>query len=452
MDIDPSTALVLLGVLIGAHALVALAHGALANLRLPSIREQAESGSKRAKRLLRLADQPDRVRLTYLLVTTILQVAITVIAILGITTPSLTPEGMPAWAAYTLTAALTVIITLILGELVPEAFATVYADRLASPLSGVLRVLVAASRPLTAVMTAFSRVISASFGGDDVVNRVTEEEIMTLVDAAHTGGMIEEGEREMIDSVLSLNQTQASELMVPRIDIVAVEQSTVLDALDTVFINSGYSRVPVYENTIDNVRGILVAKDLLAARHSPTRARYKTAGDLMRTAYFVPETKLANDLLRELRHKRTHMAIVVDEYGGTAGLLTIEDLIEQIVGDIRDEYDDDEEAEWREMGDGAYLVDASIDIDDLNDLLGTDLPTEDSDTLGGLIYEQLGRVPTPGEMVDLQTGVTAQVHSLEGRRIRKVTVTYLKPSNDDDDDKPKPSKPEADTELEPESD
>jgi CBS domain containing-hemolysin-like protein len=434
----------------GFHALVALAHGALANVRISAVREQAESGSRRARRLLKLADQPDQMRLTYLLVTTTLQVAITGLAILNITTPALTPDGLPPWLAYTLTAILTITATLVVGELVPEAFGTLYADRLAAPMSGVLRTLLVICRPFISVMTAFSRVISATFGGDDLVNRVTEEEIMTLVDAAHTGGTIEEGEREMIDSVLSLNQTQASELMVPRIDIVAVEQSTPLDSLDRVFIQSGYSRLPVYEGTIDNVRGILVAKDLLMAHQAANRARYKTASDLMRPAHFVPESKPANDLLKEMRQKRVHIAIVLDEYGGTAGLLTIEDLIEQIVGDIRDEYDDDEEAEWREMGEDEYLVEGGIDIDDLNDLLDTHLPSDESDTLAGLIYAQLGRVPTVGETVPLNEQVTAHIHSLEGRRIRKVTVKRLRPdplADDDTADKPNksPAPTEADT-------
>jgi len=443
--------------LIGLHALVALAYGALANVRMSTLREQADSGNLRAKKIMKVADKPDQMRLTYLLITTSVQVVITVVAILNITTPALRPDGLPGWAAYGLTGGLTVVVTLIFGELVPEALGTLYADRLAGALAGVLRLLVMICRPLTIFMTAFSRVISASFGGGGLVNRVTEEEIMTLVDAAHTGGTIESGEREMIDSVLTLNQTQASELMVPRIDIVAVDSEAALEAVDKVFINSGYSRIPVYEGSIDNVRGVLFAKDLLMAYHNGNRIRYKMARDLMRAAHFVPETKQANDLLKEMRQKHAHMAIVVDEYGGTAGLITIEDLIEQIVGDIRDEYDDDEEAEWRDMGEGQYLVDGSMDIDDLNDLLDAHLPTEDSDTLAGLIYTQLGRVPVPGETAELDEQVIAHVHSLEGRRIRKVTVKRVKvltdtESNEKPDDKPTADKPSDDKELEPQTD
>lgn len=457
LDIDPTTALLIALTLIVFHALVALAYGALANVRVSVLREQADNGSQRAKQILQLNDQPDRLRLTYLLITTTLQVFITIVAVLNITAPNLSPDGLPAWVAYALTGVVTVIITLILGELVPEALGTVHADRLAGSLAGLLRFLMLICNPLTAIITAFSRVISATFGGDGLVNRVTEEEIMTLVDAAHTGGTIEAGEREMIDSVLTLNQTQASELMVPRIDIVAVEGEAPLEAVDKIFINSGYSRIPVYEGSIDNVRGVLFAKDLLMAYHNGNRLRYKTARDLMRPAHFVPETKQANDLLKEMRHRRAHMAIVVDEYGGTAGLLTIEDLIEQIVGDIRDEYDDDEEAEWRDMGDGLYLVDGSIDIDDLNDVLEINLPTEDSDTLAGLIYTQLGRVPTPGEDVELFELVVARVHSLEGRRIRKVTVKRIKPTQPTDKDEKSAEKEKStdepdDAELEPQAD
>lgn len=190
------------------------------------------------------------------------------------------------------------------------------------------------------------------------------------------------------------------------------------------FIKSGHSRIPVYDETIDDIRGVLYAKDLLTYWHNGSSASV-TVSVLMRPAYFVPETKPADELLRELQSRRVHMAIVVDEYGGTAGICTIENLIEEIIGDIRDEYDESEEAEYQRITETQYLVDASIDLDDLNDLLDIGLPIEDSDTLGGFIYTHFGRVPQAGEEIIHDEDVLLRIESVNGRRIRKVMVTKL---------------------------
>jgi CBS domain containing-hemolysin-like protein len=226
----------------------------------------------------------------------------------------------------------------------------------------------------------------------------------------------------MIRSVLEFGETLVREVMVPRLDITALEIDSTLDEAVDAFMQSGHSRVPVYDDKIDNIKGVLYAKDLLNMVRSGEMER-RSIRELMRPAYFVPETKRADTLFKEMQSRKVHLAIVVDEYGGTAGLVTIEDLVEEIVGDIQDEYDVNEEAEYVALGEGAYLFDGSINLDDFNDLMESDLSTEDNDTLGGYFFGLLGRVPEVGETIDIDEDkgkLVLRVESVEGRRIRKV--------------------------------
>ena len=295
-----------------------------------------------------------------------------------------------------------------------------YSKQLSYMAFGLMRWLVLLTSPVVMVILRISRLLSALLRSNEMVSTVTEEEIMSMIDAGHSGGSIEEEEKDMIYSVLQLDQTHASEVMVPRIDIVGVEINATLTEAGEKFITSGYSRIPVFQETIDDIRGLLYAKDLLEYWSRGERESM-TLADLMRPVYFVPETKRADELLKEIQHQKVHLAIVVDEYGGTAGLVTIENIIEEIIGDIQDEYDLHEEADYEEIGTDEYLVDASIDLDDFNQLLEVDLPTDDSDTLGGYIYSVFGRVPVLEESIDNEK-LCITVKSVEGRRIRKVHV------------------------------
>ncbi|MCU0482533.1 MAG: hemolysin family protein, partial [Anaerolineae bacterium] len=279
-------------------------------------------------------------------------------------------------------------------------------------------------------MIQISTRLSALFKSEGKVNTVTEEEIMTVVEAGHTGGTIEDEEKDMIYSVLQLGETYVSEVMVPRIDVVAIDVNGTLDDAGKLFTNTGFSRIPVYEGNLDNIRGLLYAKDLLA--HWSREDHPMTIKQMMRPAYFVPETKRADELLKELQVKKIHLAIVVDEYGGTAGMVTIENLIEEIIGDIQDEYDMNEEAEYTRMTDDLYIVDASIDLDDFNDLLEVELPTDENDTLGGYIYSYFGRIPLVDEVIELED-IHLKVLSVDGRRIRKVEATRQRPQAEHDD-------------------
>ncbi len=249
---------------------------------------------------------------------------------------------------------------------------------------------------------------------------ITEEAIMTLVDAGEEGGVIEEEEKAMIYSIFQLGDTLAREVMVPRIDILAFERSTELaDAVDAL-LQAGHSRAPVYAGSIDDIVGLLYAKDLLAALRE--HREHAAVGELVREAYFVPEATKADDLLTEMQSRRVHMAIVVDEYGGTAGLVTIEDIVEEIVGEILDEYDQAEELPYERFPDGSAVFGGNLSLDDVNEVMGSQLPKDAGDTLAGLIFSLVGRVPALGEMVEAG-GLRLTVEQVTGRRIRKVRAT-----------------------------
>ena len=246
---------------------------------------------------------------------------------------------------------------------------------------------------------------------------LTEDELLTLVDAGQEEGVVEQGERQMIISVLHLGDTLAREIMVPRIDMLALEVETPLGEAISAVIKSGHSRIPVYEDTVDQTLGLVYAKDLL--RTVQQESPVANLRDLLRPAYFVPEAKRVDELLAEMQRWRIHMAIVVDEYGGVAGLVTLEDIVEEIVGEIRDEYDQAEEAPYMLLKDGDYLFSGKIALDDFNDVMGSNLNTDEADTLAGLIYNQLGRVPEVGEGIR-ENEMELTVEQVSKRRIIKV--------------------------------
>ncbi len=246
---------------------------------------------------------------------------------------------------------------------------------------------------------------------------VIEGGIMVMVDAGEEGGVIEQEEKAMIYSIFQLGDTLAREVMVPRIDIRAFEADTPLLEAANAMLDSGYSRAPVYTDSIDNIVGLVYLKDLLATwlkEHENRPIKH-----YLREAYFVPEAKKLDDLLAEMQAKQIHMAIVVDEYGGTAGLVTIEDIVEEIVGEIRDEYDVEEEASFQQIGEREYIFSGGIDLDDVNRLMDAELVKDTSETLGGFIYSQLGRVPAAGDRIEAG-GLVLIVEEVSGRRIHRV--------------------------------
>ena len=260
---------------------------------------------------------------------------------------------------------------------------------------------------------------------------VTEEEILALADAAVEGSVLEGEERDLIQSIIDFGDTVAREIMVPRTDMVAMQADYQVTDMVEVAILNGLSRFPVYGDGADDVIGVVYGKDLVRAERDgggtgPVRA-------LMRPAFFVPETKKIAELLREMQLQKTHMAIVVDEYGGTAGLVTLEDLLEELVGEIHDEFDTDE-LDFEVLADSGDIVvsDASMNLDDLNEACDLDLPEGDWDSVGGLVFSELGRVPEVGDEVRVD-GALLRVEKMDGRRVAVVRISRVEPVNEDDD-------------------
>ena len=251
---------------------------------------------------------------------------------------------------------------------------------------------------------------------------ITEDDLKVMVNAGQQEGLFEPEEQMMIYSIFDLGNRLAREIMIPRIDVLALDVETNLTEAIDALINSGYSRVPVYVETVDNILGLLYAKDLLNVWREGNKI--DSLRELLRPAYFVPEAKKVDELLTELQGQRVHMAIVVDEYGGVAGVVTLEDIVEEILGEIQDEYDDAEESPYEELSADEYIFLGRVDLDDFNEIVNAELPKEDADTLGGFIYSRLGRVPSAGESVDVDN-MQLTVEQVSGRRIRKVRVRGL---------------------------
>ena len=425
MDQTVVLALLLLLTLL-LHAVASLMNAALQNASAAAMRERAEEGDTSAQRFLAWNENPLRLNMTVSITHILTRIAITVLLVLLVFEHFASGDLGARLALAAATIVVGAGLTVVIGDLVPEALGSAQAESLSARAIRPMRLLEAVVSPVTALVLLLSRLISRAFGGDALamVKLVTEEEIMSLVHASHSDGVIEEEEKDMIASVLQLDDSSARELMTPRIDIVALDaKATVKDALGA-FVGSGFSRIPVYEESIDNIKGLLYAKDILTVVQNGADFSSRAIADLARAPYTVPEAKPADALLKALQDKNIHLAIVTDEYGGTSGLVTIEDLIEEIVGDIRDEHDFAEEEDYVDVGDGSYLIEASMDLDDINALLGCSIDTSDADTLGGYIYLTLGRVPKPNETIETDI-LSMTVQSIEGHRIRKVSARKI---------------------------
>lgn len=254
---------------------------------------------------------------------------------------------------------------------------------------------------------------------------ITEGELRSFVDASQREGVLEQDERQMIFSIFEFGDTLVREIMVPRIDIFGLDVETPIVEAGNALLESGYSRVPVYRESIDNIVGLLYAKDLLKVWKAPEQVKH--LAELLRPAYFVPESKKLDELLAEMQGGRIHIAIVVDEYGGVAGLVTLEDMMEEIVGEIRDEYDHGEELSYQQVGDDEFVFHGRINLADFNEVTGSELTSEDADTLGGFLFNRIGRVPKAGEKIE-ENGLTLTIEQVVGRRIRRVRAQHTTPS------------------------
>jgi len=404
--------LVAIVVLLISSAFLAMAETSLTRMSPARAVALAEEGNRAAQRLRRLLERPERFLNLVLLLELVCQlVAATLAGVLA--------DHLFGPIGVVLATVFEVVVVFVLGEAVPKNWAVAHPDRAAlrsatwvSALAGFPPI-----RVFGAAMVGLTRLVSPGRGAL-AEPYLSERELLAMADMAAAEEAIETEERALIRSVFAFGDTVAREVMVPRTDMVAVAgRDRVADVLE-VAMAAGYSRVPVYEHGIDDVVGIAYTKDLVRATQA-NRAD-EPVRNLVRPAHFVPETKPVADLMREMQAGKYHMAIVVDEYGGTAGLVTLEDLIEELVGEIIDEFDV-EEPMVEPLADGGFRVNARMPIDEVNELLGADLPEGDWDTVGGLVYNLLGHIPTEGESVEA-AGHRLVAEKVQGRRIGRVRI------------------------------
>ncbi|MBI5927709.1 MAG: HlyC/CorC family transporter [Chloroflexi bacterium] len=434
MEISFTTGLMAALILLWVKLVLTLGYSGIVNSRKSLLRERVENGQKYVSHALKVGEDATRLMATYQFLSIILDsiIVLLVMVTFADSIEKASQDALSTGLLYGLLICLTSVFLLVLGDRIPTVVGASRPERYAIFAGWVMFNLVRFFAPLILLILRISGQIATLFGGDGSSQLVTEEEIKTLVDAGQEEGVLEDEEKEMIYSIIRFfDDTLAREVMVPRIDIVALDiDSTIEQALDLI-ITEGHSRIPVYRDTIDNIVGSLYAKDLLKVWRDGQKL--ESLQSLLREAYFIPESKKASDLLIELQERKTHLVYVVDEFGGTAGILTIEDLVEEIVGEIQDEYDFKEEAPYEEISETEYVFNARIDLDNVNHLLGVSLPTEESDTLGGYIFEKLGRVPVPGDEIAANQ-VVIRVLSVTGRRIRRVNVQKVLPQQPEESD------------------
>jgi len=311
------------------------------------------------------------------------------------------------------------------SEVMPKLIAVRNASAFTTRISFLIEMIYIVFYPISTALERFTILSGKILKVKGEKYFLSEEEIKTLVELGEEQGSIQQEEKEMIDSIFEFGETTVKEIMVPRIDMICVESKSSIDELVQIIRQKGHSRIPIYEGRVDHIKGIIHAKNLLPV--SEIKDKNAVLTDLARQAYFVPESKKIDDLLREFQQEKSHMAIVVDEYGGTAGLVTLEDIIEEIVGEIQDEYDH-EQPLYRTINDETYLVDAKITIEELNEILPEPLPQEegeDFETLGGLIYHITGSVPNINDQISFYD-YDFVIENIDRQRIKKVKVIKTK--------------------------
>ena len=419
----------LLVILIGLNAFFAASEIAFISLNDAKIDIQAKEGNKKAKKIKKMLENPSKFLAT-------IQIGITLAGFLSSAFASeafaseLAPilnNLIPVLSVSTWNTISIIIITIILsyftlifGELVPKRIAMKYCEKVAFASIGVISAISILTSPFVKFLTFSTNIISKIFGVSDAEEEtVTEEEIRMMVDVGKEKGTINKEESEMINNVFEFNDKTVSEIMIPRTEIYAVDMnlsiSKVIEDI-TEDKNFRYSRIPVYDETIDEIKGIVYIKDILLS----TKNKNVKIKNLVKEAYYVPETKQLDELFDELRKNRKQIAIVVDEYGGTAGIVTMEDILEEIVGEIYDEYDLVQK-NYEKIDENTYLLNGALSVSEVEKILGIDIPEGDYDTLSGFLIEELGRIPSETEKPEIETEkVTYKIEKIKDMRIIKV--------------------------------
>ncbi len=441
--------IVLLFVLILVNAFFAMSELAIITLNDNKIEKMAEEGNKKAKKIVKLTENSSKFLST-------IQIGVTLAGFLTSASASTTfanmltqkvmetfptlPEGIVNGASVVIITIIMSYFSLVLGELVPKKIAMQAAEKISFKIVGALLFLSKVFSPLVKVLALSTNAVVRLLGFNPHADEetVTEEEIRMMVDVGGEKGVIEDVQKEMINNIFEFDDLDAGDTMTHRTDMVAVEVNDSLEDVIRVSVEDGYSRIPVYEDDQDNIIGIVYIKDLLA--YVGKKLPNKTLRDIMRKPMYVPESKVCGDLFKEMTEKRTQMAVVVDEYGGTAGIVTLEDIVEAIVGNIQDEYDDEDE-EISKINETTFTIDGVTNLEEVEEITGVQIPEGSYDTLAGFLIKELGFLPEEGETYEVNyENLKFTVLSVEDRRIEKVRVEITpieKPDDDDDDDKPR---------------
>lgn len=414
MDSGDATQLIILFILLMLSAFFSSAETALTTVNKIRIRSLAEEGSKRAKTVLKITDDSGKMLSAILI---------------GNNIVNLSAASLTTSLAYRLggsmvavcNAALTVAI-LLFGEITPKTMATIHAEKMSLLYAGIINFFITIATPVIFLINGLSRGVLMLLRVDPNArnNTMTETELRTIVDVSHEDGVIESDEKEMIYNVFDLGDAKAKDVMVPRVHVTFADINSTYKELIEIFREDKFTRLPVFEETTDNVVGTINMKDLLLFDNT----KEFHVKDILREAYFTYEYKNISELLVEMRQASFNIAVVLDEYGETAGLITLEDLLEEIVGEIHDEYDENEEDFIQEISPLEYMIEASMNLDDLSDRLDLDFESEDYDSLGGFIIERLDRFPEIGDSVVTEDGIKLIIESLDKNRIESVHM-YL---------------------------
>lgn len=425
----------ILAILLLLSAFFSSAETALSTVNRVRIRALAEEGDKRALTVQNILDHYSKMLSTVLVGNNIVNISASSLA---------TTIAIRLWGSYAvgfMTGALTLFV-LLFGEIVPKNWAMCSSEEISLSYAGIIQFLMIVLTPLIFIVDKLSGFVMALLHIDPSkkADAMTERDLKTYVDVGHEDGAIETEEREMIYNVFDFSDSRAKDVMVPKIDITMVNIDASYNELFAVFKESMYTRIPVYQDDTDNVIGIVHVKDFLFV---PNKREFKIS-DILRKVYYTYEFKKTADLMMEIREAPMNVAIVLNEYGACVGMVSLEDLLEEIVGEIRDEYDEEEKELIQKTGERSYLVEGSMKLDDINDALGTSLDSEDYDSIGGILIETLDRLPEKGETITLEDGTELRAESLNHNRIEKVLLTLPEPEEtpvEDDSVNEKENKP-----------
>jgi putative hemolysin len=410
LDTDGVIQLLMLFILVCLSAFFSSAETSLSTANRVRLKNLADEGNKRAQTALDVLDKYGKMLSAILIGNNIV----------NLTASSLmTTFALKIHLSVGIATGILTVVILIFGEILPKNTAMVYSEKMALFYASIIAGLMKIMTPAIFLVDKISGVLMSLLHIDTSKRTaMTETELRTYVEVSHEDGVIESEEREMIYNVFDFSDAVAKDVMIPRIDMATVSREAGYDEVLELFRECMYTRIPVYHEDKDNIIGIINIKDFILV---DDREQFKIS-DIMREAYYTYEYKKTADLLIEMREKRINVSFVLNEYGAAVGMITLEDLLEEIVGEIRDEYDEDEEELIQQVGDRAYLVEGSMKLSDINDELGTMFSSEDYDSIGGLIIENLDRLPKDGETIETEQGVMLTVQGVNQNRIAKVLM------------------------------